>query len=51
MVCVRTSGIAEHRNREGDDRSYVVLTVRDGRIVAMRDCLDRDEARALAGVN
>jgi ketosteroid isomerase-like protein len=31
MVCVRTPGIAEQRNREGDDRSYVVLTVRDGR--------------------
>jgi ketosteroid isomerase-like protein len=50
MVCVRTPGIADHRKREGDERSYVVLTVRDGQIVALRDCRDRDEARALAGV-
>jgi ketosteroid isomerase-like protein len=50
MVCIRVPGIAEHRNREGDDRSYAVLTVRDGRIVALRDCRDREEARGLAGV-
>jgi len=50
MVCVRTPGIDEHRERASDDRSFAVLTVRDGRIVALRDCRDRDEARALAGV-
>ena len=50
MVCVRTPGIDDHRGRHGDDRSYVVLTVRDGTIVALRDCHDRDEARALAGL-
>jgi len=50
MVCVRTPGIDAHRNRDGDDRSYAVLTLRDGRIVALRDCRDRDEARSLTAL-
>lgn len=33
MVCVRTPGVAAHRSLGGDDRSYAVLTLRDGRIV------------------
>jgi hypothetical protein len=27
-----------------DDRNYAVFTVREGRIVALRDCRDRGEA-------
>jgi uncharacterized protein len=50
MVCVRIPGLDAQRGRAGDDRSYVVLTIRDGRIVQLRDCRDREEARSLAGL-
>jgi ketosteroid isomerase-like protein len=50
MVGVRTPGIDTHFSRGGDDRAYSVFTVRDGRIVALRDCRDREEARRLAGI-
>ncbi len=33
----------------GQDRSYTVLTVRHDRIVAMRDCRDRQAALEVAG--
>jgi hypothetical protein len=36
--------------RHSQDRNYDVFTVRDGRVVAMRACRDRDEALAIAGV-
>ena len=51
MVCVRTPGIDAHRGRDGDDRSFAVLTVRNSRVVALRDCRDRDEARSLVGLS
>jgi hypothetical protein len=44
VVGVRTPGIDAFRIRQAQDRNYVVFTVRDGRVVAMRDCRDRDEA-------
>ena len=50
MVSIHIPGLDEHRVGDRDDRSYAVLTVRGGRIVALRDCRDRDEARALAGL-
>jgi ketosteroid isomerase-like protein len=34
----------------GGDRAYSVFTVREGRIVALRDCRDRQEALQLAGL-
>jgi ketosteroid isomerase-like protein len=40
-----------HFGRGGDDRAYSVFTVRDGRIVALRDCRDRQEALQLAGIS
>jgi ketosteroid isomerase-like protein len=49
MVGVRTPGIDAHYGRRGDDRAYSVVTVRDGRIVALRDCRDRREALRLVG--
>ena len=49
MVGVRTPGIDAHYGRRGDDRAYSVVTVRDGRIVALRDCCDRQEALRLVG--
>jgi hypothetical protein len=36
--------------RPADDRNFTVLTVRDGRIVAIRDCRDRREALAVSGI-
>jgi len=50
MVVVRTPGIDAHRVRQADDRNYAVFTVCDGRIVALRDCRDRQEAVHLTGV-
>ncbi len=50
MVGVRTPGIDAHLGRGGEDRAYSVFTVREGRIVALRDCRDRQEALRLAGI-
>ena len=50
MVSVRAPGVDAHHGRRGDDRAYSVFTVRDGRIVALRDCRDRQEALHLAGI-
>jgi uncharacterized protein len=50
MVVVRTPGIDAYRVRKAEDRNYAVFTVRDGRIVALRDCRDRAEARAVTGI-
>ena len=50
MVGVRTPGVDARFGRGGDDRAYSVFTVRDGRIVALRDCRDRQEALQLAGI-
>ena len=50
LVGVRTPGVDAHFGRGGDDRAYSVFTVRDGRIVALRDCRDRQEALRLAGI-
>ena len=38
MVVARTPGVDAYRVRPADDRSFTVFTVRDGRIVAIRDC-------------
>ena len=50
MVGVRTPGVDAHLGRRGDNRTYSVFTVREGRIVALRDCRDRQEAVQLAGI-
>ena len=50
MVGVRTPGVNAHHGRRGDDRAYSVVTVREGRIVALRHCRDRQEALQLAGI-
>ena len=46
MVVVRTPGVDGYRMWKADDRNYAVFTVREGRIVALRDCRDRREAVA-----
>jgi ketosteroid isomerase-like protein len=50
VVAVRTPGADAHRLRQSDDRDYAVFTVRDGRIVALRDCRDRGDALTRAGI-
>ncbi len=51
MVVVRTPGVDAYRVRLADDRNYSVFTVRGGRIVALRDCRDRQQALHLAGIS
>ena len=50
LLVVQTPGLNEHRNRQAGDRTYDVVTVRDGLIVELRACRDRNEARSLAGI-
>ncbi len=50
MVVVRTPGVDAYRMRKADDRNYAVFTVREGRIVALRDCRDKGEAMAEAAI-
>lgn len=50
MVGVRTPGVDSHHGWRGGDRAYSVFTVRGGRVVALRDCRDRQEALRLAGI-
>ena len=50
MVLVRTPGIDRCRAYKSDDRNYNVLTVRGDQIVAIRDCRDREEGIAVAGI-
>jgi ketosteroid isomerase-like protein len=46
MVAVHTPGADQRRAWQAEDRSYLVLTLDQGQIVAMRDFRDRDEARS-----
>ncbi|MFY9669716.1 MAG: hypothetical protein WAK44_17330 [Trebonia sp.] len=50
MVAVHTPGADQRRAWQAEDRSYLVLTMGRGRIVALRDFRDRDEARGFAGL-
>ena len=50
MVGVRAPGVDAHHGWPRGDRAYSVLTVREGRVVALRDCRERQEARRLAGI-
>jgi ketosteroid isomerase-like protein len=49
MLVMRAPGIDEYR-RQTDDRTYGIVTVRDGLIVGLKACRDRTEARSLAGI-
>jgi ketosteroid isomerase-like protein len=50
MVAVRTPGADQRRAWQADDRNYVVLTMDQARIVALRDFRDRNGARSFAGL-
>jgi ketosteroid isomerase-like protein len=47
LVITRSPGIDATRARKTDDFNFHVLTVRDGKIVALRACRDREEALGL----
>jgi ketosteroid isomerase-like protein len=49
VVVVRTPGVDAFRARTTGDRNYTVVTVRAGRIVALRECTDRTQALEVAG--
>jgi ketosteroid isomerase-like protein len=51
MLVMHTPGIDEYRHRQADDRTYDIVTVRDGRIIRLHACRDRSEARSLAGIS
>jgi ketosteroid isomerase-like protein len=50
ILVMQAPGLDEYRNRQADDRTYDVVTVRDGLIVELRACRDHGEARSLAGI-
>jgi ketosteroid isomerase-like protein len=51
ILVMRTPGLSRYLSGLPDDRTYDVLTVRDGRIVAVHACRDHGEARLLAGIS
>jgi ketosteroid isomerase-like protein len=51
ILVMRTPGLSRHLSGLPDDRTYDVVTVRDGRIVAVHGCRDHGEARLLAGIS
>lgn len=48
ILVMRTPGLGEYR--PAGDRTYDVVTVRNGKIVALHACRDHGEARTLAGI-
>ncbi len=50
MVVIRPPGIDRVRVRQAEDRNYLVLTLDQERIIRMRACRNRDEARSFAGI-
>jgi hypothetical protein len=51
MFIVHTPRIDRQRVRQAGDRNFLVLTLRKGRVIAMRACRDRAEARDFAGLS
>jgi hypothetical protein len=49
MVVIRTPGRV--RVRQAGDWNFLVLTLDQERIVKMRACRDRDEARTVGGIS
>jgi ketosteroid isomerase-like protein len=50
ILVMRTPGIDQYRHHQADDRTYDVVTIRDGRIVGLQACRDHAEARSLIGI-
>lgn len=50
ILVMRTPGLDQYRHRQAGDRTYDVVTVRDGLITRLHACRDRGEARSFAGI-
>jgi len=50
MLVMRTPGLGLNRPHSAGDRTYDVVTVRDGLIVGLCACQDRAAARSLIGI-
>ena len=50
VVILHAPGLDRFRARTADDRNFHLVTVRDGRVTAIRACYDRAEARSRAGL-
>lgn len=50
MLVMRTPGLGLSRPDSRDDKTYDVVTVRNGLIVGLRACQDRAAARSLIGI-
>lgn len=48
LVVTRVPGLDDRRARKTGDRNFHVVTLRDGRMVALRACRSREEAEELA---
>jgi ketosteroid isomerase-like protein len=51
ILVMRTPGLSQHLSGYPGDRTYDVVTVRDGLIVGLHGCRDHSEARSLAGIS
>jgi ketosteroid isomerase-like protein len=51
ILVMRTPGLGRYLSGHTDDRTYDVVTVRDGLIVELHGCRDHGEARSLAGIS
>jgi ketosteroid isomerase-like protein len=51
IVVMRTPGLSQYLSGHTGDRTYDVVTVRDGLIVELHACRDHGEARLLAGIS
>jgi ketosteroid isomerase-like protein len=50
ILVMRTPGLSQYRSGHPDDRTYDVVTVRNGLIAESHACRDHSEARSLAGI-
>lgn len=50
MVVLRTPGVDQFRNRQSEDRSYLVISVRNDLIATFHACRNRAEAHAVSGL-
>jgi ketosteroid isomerase-like protein len=50
ILVMHTPGLDQHSGRQAGDRTYDVVTVREGRIVELHACRDHSEARTRAGI-
>ena len=51
ILVMHTPGLDRYRQQQSGDRTYDVITVRDGLIVGLHSCRDHSEARSLAGIS